>query len=110
FLFSLAYSGAKGTHLAVSRSNNQPALASPTNPVNGLTTNSVANAIERFLFRGIAPLEFRLESSGNSNYNSLQATVNNRLSHRLQFLAAYTFSRSLDSARDNIGSAAFCFD
>jgi len=109
FLFSLAYSGAKGTHLAVSRSNNQPALANPTNPVNGLTTNSVANAVERVPFLGLAPLEFRLESSGNSKYNSLQATVNKRLSHRLQFLAAYTFSRSIDSAADTLGSAAFGF-
>jgi hypothetical protein len=93
----------------VSRSNNQPALASPANPVNGLTTNSVANAVERVPFLGLAPLEFRLEGSGNSNYNSLQATVNNRLSHRLQFLAAYTFSRSIDSAGDTLGSAAFGF-
>ena len=30
YLFSLAYAGAKGSHLAVSRGNNQPALASPT--------------------------------------------------------------------------------
>src|SRR6202008_4649893 len=34
FLFSLAYAGATGRHLAVSRSNNQPALANPANPVN----------------------------------------------------------------------------
>jgi len=109
FLFSLAYAGAKGTHLAVSRSHNQPALASPTNPVNGLTTNSVSNAIERVPFLGIGPLEFHLEGSGNSSYNSMQATVSKRLSHRLQFLAAYTFSRSIDSAADTLGSAAFGF-
>src|SRR5262249_1293322 len=109
FLFSLAYAGAKGTHLAVSRSNNQPALASPSNPVNGLTSNSVANATERVPFLGIAPLEFRLESSANSSYNALQATVNKRLSQRLQFLAAYTFSKSIDSAADSLGSAAFGF-
>jgi hypothetical protein len=109
FLFSLAYAGAKGTHVPVSRSNNQPLLASPTNPVNGLTANSVANAVERVPFLGIAPLSFRLESSGNSSYNSLQATVNKRLSHRIQFLAAYTFSKSIDSAADTLGSAAFGF-
>ena len=109
FLFSLAYAGAKGTHLAVSRSHNQPALASPTNPVNGLATNSVSNAVERVPFLGIGPLEFHLEGSGNSNYNSLQATVNKRLSHRLQFLAAYTFSKSIDSAADTLGSVAFGF-
>jgi len=109
YLFSLSYSGARGSHLAVSRSNNQPALASPTNPVNGLTANSVANAAERVPFLGIAPLEFRLESSGNSSYNSLQATVDKRLSHGIQFLAAYTFSKSIDSAGDTLGSAALGF-
>ena len=107
FLFSLGYAGARGTHLAVSRSNNQPALASPTNPVNGLTTNSVANAVERVPFLGIAPLVFGVESIGTSRYDSLQATLNKRLSHGFQFLAAYTLSRSVDSAQDSLGSAAF---
>jgi hypothetical protein len=106
WLFSLAYAGAKGSHLAVSRSNNQAALASPGEPVNGLTTNSVANAAERVPFLGLAPLVSRLESSGTSSYNSLQATVNKRLSYGLQFLAAYTFSKSIDTAGDSLGSAA----
>jgi hypothetical protein len=107
FLFSLAYAGARGDHLAVSRSNNQPALASPANPVNGLTTNSVANAAERVPFLGVAPLLFGLESTGTSTYNSLQATVDKRLGHGVQFLAAYTLSRSADTAQDSLGSAAF---
>jgi len=107
FLFSLAYAGAKGRHLAVSRSNNQPALASPANPVNGLTTNSVANAEERVPFLGVAPLVFGVESIGTSRYDSLQATVNKRLNRGFQFLAAYTLSRSVDTAQDSLGSAAF---
>jgi Carboxypeptidase regulatory-like domain/TonB-dependent Receptor Plug Domain len=106
-LFSLAYAGATGTHLAVSRSNNQPALASPVNPVNGLTTNSVANAAERVPFPGIAPLVFGVESIGTSRYDSLQATLSKRLSRGFQFLTAYTLSRSVDSAQDSLGSAAF---
>src|SRR6185295_11387005 len=106
-LFSLAYAGASGARLAVSRSNNQPALASPANPVNGLTTNSVANAAERVPFLGLAPLVFGLESIGTSRYDSLQTTVNKGLSHGFQFLAAYTLSRSVDTAQDSLGSAAF---
>jgi hypothetical protein len=35
-------------------------------------------------------------SGGNSNYNALQASVNKRLSHGLQFLVSYTYSRSFD--------------
>jgi hypothetical protein len=109
YLFSLAYAGATGTHLAVIRSDNQPALASPTNPVNGFTTNSVSNAAERVPFLGIAPAVFDLRSDATSNYNSLQGTINKRFSHGLQFLAAYTFSKSIDSAGDSLGSSTFGF-
>src|SRR5262249_12087149 len=108
-LFSIAYAGAKGSHLAVSRSNNQAALASPGNPVNGLTTNSVANAVERVPFLGMAPLLLRVETSGTSNYNSLQATIDKRLSHRIQFLVLYSFSKSIDTAADSLGSTALGF-
>jgi len=105
YVFSIGYAGAKGTHLAVGRSNNQPLLASPSDPVNGLTTNSAANAAERVPFVGLSPLLFRLESSGNSIYNSLQATLKKDMSHGFQFLAAYTFSKSIDDARDSLGAA-----
>src|SRR5246127_772311 len=104
-VFSIAYAGAKGTHLALGRGKNQPALASPANPVNGLTTNSVANATERVPFVGLSPLEFRLEPSGNSIYNSLQATLKKDMTHGFQILAAYTFSKSIDDAGDSLGAA-----
>src|SRR3984885_8898284 len=105
YVFSIAYAGATGTHLALGRSNNQPLLASPSNPENGLTTNSVANAAERVPFVGLSPLFYRLESSGNSNYNSLQTTLKKNRSQGFQFLAAYTFSKSIDDAGDSLGSA-----
>jgi hypothetical protein len=105
YVFSVAYSGAKGTHLAVGRSDNQSALASPSTPVNGLTTNSVANAADRVSFVGLTPVIARLESSGNSIYNSLQATLKKDMSHGFQFLAAYTFSKSIDDAGDSLGAA-----
>ena len=58
------------------------------NPVNGLTTNSVANADERVPFVGLSPVVARLESGGNSIYNSLQATLKKDLSHGFQFLGS----------------------
>ena len=109
YLLAVAYAGARGTHLAVSRSNNQPALASPINPINGLTTNSVTNAAERVPFPGLAPLLFRVESSGTSDYNSLQTTIDKRLSHGFQFLAAYTLAKATDTAGDSLGSPALGF-
>jgi len=39
---------------------------------------------------------FLMESNSNSNYNSLQATVNKRFSYGLQMLLSYTWSRSID--------------
>jgi hypothetical protein len=65
----------------------------------------VANATERVPFVGLSPLEFRLETSGNSIYNSLQATLKKDMTHGLQFLAAYTFSKSIDDAGDSLGAA-----
>jgi hypothetical protein len=65
----------------------------------------VANAPERVPFVGLSPLVYRLESSGNSIYNSLQATLKKDMSYGLQFLAAYTFSKSIDDAGDSLGAA-----
>jgi len=39
---------------------------------------------------------FLMESNSNSNYNSLQITVNKRISKGLQMLLGYTYSHSLD--------------
>ena len=39
---------------------------------------------------------FLMKSNSNSNYNSLQATLNKRFSHGLQMLLSYTWSHSLD--------------
>jgi hypothetical protein len=65
----------------------------------------VANAAERVPFLGLSPLLFRVESSGNSSYNSLQATLKKVMSRRFQFLAAYTFAKSIDDAGDSLGAA-----
>jgi hypothetical protein len=73
--------------------------------VNGLTTDSAANAGERVPFVGLSALLYRFESSGNSIYNSLQATLKKDMSHGFQFLAAYTFSKSIDDAGDSLGAA-----
>jgi len=65
----------------------------------------VANAVERVPFVGLSPFLLRLESSGNSSYNSLQATLKKDMSHGFQFLAAYTFAKSIDDAGDSLGAA-----
>src|SRR5260370_36727197 len=64
-----------------------------------------SRAAERVAFVGLSPLLYRLESSGNSIYNSLQATLKKDISHGFQFLAAYTFAKSIDDAGDSLGAA-----
>jgi len=41
---------------------------------------------------------FAQDTIANSNYNSLQASLERRMSHGLQFELAYTFSKSIDNA------------
>jgi hypothetical protein len=41
---------------------------------------------------------FSQDEAANSSYNSLQVSVDKKLSHGVQFLSAYTFSKSIDNA------------
>jgi hypothetical protein len=71
-------------------------LASPSNPINGVTTNTLANVSWRVPYLGYAPLE--LQGTGYDlvyNYNSLQVTVRKRFSHGFTLQAAYTWSKDL---------------
>ena len=45
--------------------------------------------------------------SFNANYNSLQTSVTKRLSHGLEFLGSYTWSRNLDQTSGSSGSEVF---
>jgi hypothetical protein len=47
-----------------------------------------------------------MESEGNSWYNGLEMSLTKRLSHGLQFLASYTFSKTLDSDGSDINSTS----
>ena len=81
-VFSIAYAGAKGTHLPRSLDINQP-LPGP----GPISSRSPYPAYSNILMT---------ESGGNSEYNSLQASFNRRLTRGVSVLAAYTWSRSID--------------
>ena len=108
WLLETGYVGAHGTNLQCFRSLNQALDASPGNPVRGVTTNTVANIAQRVPVPGILPDGLReMESEGSSSYNGLEASLTKRLSGGLQFLASYTFSKTLDTDGANInGSSA----
>ena len=82
-VFSVAYAGAKGTHLPRSLDINQPLLPGPED----VATRSPYPAYSNILMT---------ESGGNSEYQSLQASFNRRLARGVSVLAAYTFSKSID--------------
>ena len=99
FVLEVGYVGSHGVKLLRRVGIAQSLLASAQNPVNGITTNTPQNANLRSPFPGLSPNGFvQFQTSGSSSYNSLQTSLTKRLGHGLQFLASYTFSKSLDDA------------
>jgi hypothetical protein len=93
----VGYAGSKGVALPDRRAINQALLASPSNPINGITTNTSANTSLRVPYIGFSPSGLLAEeTAADSRYNSLQATVTRRFANGLRFLVAYTFSKSID--------------
>ncbi|MGA7243735.1 MAG: carboxypeptidase regulatory-like domain-containing protein, partial [Terracidiphilus sp.] len=107
YLLEVGYVGTRSLHEAGCLEFNQALLASPTNPVNGETTNSAANVVQRVPYAGISPGSLLCESSFNANYNSLQSSLTKRLSYGLEFLGSYTWSRNLDQTSGSSGSEVF---
>lgn len=118
FLFELAYQGGNGVKLLEGLSQNQAAIASPSHPIRGLTTNLALNQPggaqdiqNRSPVAGLSSDE-GLSVTGttaSSHYNALEATLNKRLSDGLQFISAFTWSKNMDSdtvGYGGVGSAA----
>lgn len=95
FLWEIGYVGSRSTHLPSYIAYNQALLASPQNPVHGVTTNTVENLAQRLPILGAGSYSVECRTRLNANYNSLQTSVERRLSHGLTFLASYTFSKKL---------------
>ncbi len=107
FLLEVGYVGTRGTHLLRTRSLNQALLASASNPIRGVTTNTVANIAQRVPILGFVPEGIQqIETSGASWYNGLEASLTKRFSRGLQFLASYTFSKVLDTDGANVDVTA----
>ena len=108
-----AYVGTRGLQLFRQVAFNQARIASLRHPIVNdvtgelITANTRDNAALRAPFQGAemgGALTFN-QSSGQSTYHSLQATLTRRLSSGLQFLASYTFSKSIDDASGPGGGA-----
>jgi hypothetical protein len=96
WVLELGYVGSHGIHQAENlHLLNEPGLASASNPINGITTNTVNNASLRVPYLGFGPGGMQyFDTIGDIKYNSLQVTVRKQLSYGLTFQAAYTWSRA----------------
>jgi hypothetical protein len=107
-LVEIAYVGSRGLNLFRSVAINQARLASPTHPIINdvtgavITTNTPENAFLRAPFQGVelAPTTgfAQGQTTAQSTYHSLQASLTKRFSKGLQFLASYTYAKSIDNA------------
>ena len=107
WLVEVGYVGTRGTHLQRSRFVNQALSASPEDPIRGVTSNTFANIGLRVPIQGIAPDGLRvLESDGSSLYNGLEVSVTKPVSHGIQLLAAYTYSRTFDTDGSDVDAVS----
>ena len=107
WLWEVGYVGTHGTRLMRQRSLNQALSASPGNPIRGVVTNTVENLPLRVPILGVpADSLVEMESEGRSWYNGLETSLTKRLSHGFQFLASYTFSKTLDTDGSDINSTS----
>src|SRR5262249_2108942 len=106
FLIEIGYVGARGTHQILAHTLNQALPASPSNPIRGQTTNTVANVAQRVRIQGFTAAGINdIDSGASSWYHGLEASLTKRFGKGLQFLAAYTFARAYSTAGTNTGAA-----
>jgi hypothetical protein len=95
-ILDVAYAGSRDLHSILGRTINQAPLASAADPIRGQTTNTVANIPLRAPYLGwTANTMYYFGTDGQAWYNSLQATLTQKLKHGFQYQAAYTWLRLL---------------
>jgi len=104
WLLQVGYVGARSTHRSGQAEFDQALLASPSNPVNGETDNSIGNVTARLPYQGISEGSLYTNSVFVANYNALQTTIRRRMEHGLEFESAYTWSKNLDEVNGEIGT------
>jgi len=96
FLWDIGYVGSQAVDLSQQWYPNQAQLAGPSNPIRGVTTNTVKNVPLRVPYEGISiPGLLLIDSRGQSWYNALVTSLSKRFSHGLLFQASYTYARDL---------------
>jgi hypothetical protein len=107
FILSVGYVGTQSDHRSGQIEFDQAELASPQNPVNGETTNSIANATARMPIQGVSQGSLFTDSVFIGNYNALQASVRRQFTRNFQMEASYTWSKNLDEVNGEVGTDIF---
>ena len=99
YVLEVAYVGSSGINIMdYSHNVNSARLASPSNPINGITTNTRANVNGRVPYLGFTAIGLQQNGfDGVYNYNSLQTTVRKQFSKGHAFQGAYTWSKNLST-------------
>lgn len=100
-VLEIGYLGSRGTRLLTTTSPNEALNASPSNPIRGETTNTFTNFPLRVPVPGLSSQSFfQIESTGQSWYNALEASLTQRTRWGLQLQASYTWAKSLSDTLD----------
>jgi hypothetical protein len=133
-ILGVGYVGSRGVHLYLESDLNPPCPTPANNPLGWPNTtsttpgcpNALATRVTNPVFATyvpgsggapgsiveniqVNPIVGSLENyrpNGTSNYNSLQVSLNHRLSHGAQAQVSYTYSKSLDLTSDAVGLEA----
>ena len=106
YLLQVGYVGTQSSHRSGQVEFDQALLASPLDPINGWTTNSISNVTARMPIQGISQGSLFTDSVFIANYNALQASLTKRLSS-FQFQASYTWAKNLDEVNGEVGTDLF---
>ena len=110
WVLELGYVGSHGIHQFLAYPINGAQLASLTNPINGVisdTTSGAAGPFVRVPYLGFQAVTGSTGTTADFKYNSLQATVRKKFSHGLTMQAAYTWSRAYTTTYTGNPNASF---
>jgi hypothetical protein len=106
-VLQMGYVGTQSVHRPGAIEFDQALLASPSNPVNGETVNSLNNAFLRMPYQGLSPGSLLTDSVLTANFNALEASLVRQITQGVQFQASYTWSKNLDMVNGEGGLDTF---
>ncbi|HTA43223.1 MAG TPA: carboxypeptidase-like regulatory domain-containing protein [Bryobacteraceae bacterium] len=109
WILEVGYVGSSSINLMdMYHNNNTAQLASATNPINGITTNTTANVLYRVPNLGYQAVGVRGTGfDGFSSYNSMQVTVRKQFSRGFTFQGAYTYSKTMSDQYNNVSNSNY---